>query len=76
MSNTFKRYLSTKEVCDYLSCSRSFLNERKDKVFFKGIHYFTPEKNFLRWDRFELDKWLKSHSFDDKKVNEILKNIL
>lgn len=80
MSNTFKRYYRTKELCIYLSCSKTFLNERKGKVFFKGIHYFTPptENKFLVWDILEIEKWLRGQREESKdiEVENLLKRLL
>lgn len=80
MLDTLKRYYSTKELCIYLQCSKTFLNNRKGIVFFKGIHYVVPPntKKFLRWDILEIEKWLRSKKEhkQDKKVEDLLKRLL
>lgn len=69
-----KRYLKTVEMAEYISVSKKWLLEKRDKEFIKGVHYFELKENLFRWDKIAIDKWLKEKS-KDNKVEDIISKI-
>jgi len=70
-------YLRPSEVKQYIGISQKTLNDLKDEVFQKGIHYFIPPglKHPL-WYRDALLSWVQGDSEDEARsiVDDILHN--
>lgn len=73
-----KRWLSTKELSDYIGYSLDAINKMvKDDIFIDGIHYYKPSKKLL-FDKEQVDNWIVGIKDDKQKqrVNIAVGNIL
>jgi len=75
-TQTYKRWLNTKEAADYLGYSvESISSFVKSKEFIKGEHYYKKRKKLL-YDSNALDKWVISNSSkEENTINAIIKEI-
>lgn len=73
-----KRWLSTKELSDYIGYSLDAINKMvKDDIFIDGIHYYKPSKKLL-FDKEQVDNWIVGIKDDKQKqrVNIAVENII
>jgi len=57
-TQTEKRWLTTRELSDYIGYSLDSINKMvKDDVFIDGVHYYKPSKKLL-FDKIEVDNWI------------------
>lgn len=57
-----KAYLDMASLCEYISCSRSYVKKKVEEgTFKKGIHYVQPDGagTKLKFIRIEIDKWMR-----------------
>lgn len=79
--NTTKRWLSVKELAEYLSYSKDTIYKLKTTHFVEGIHYHTPTGKVL-FDRIAIDEWVMSGETDSQKkeakkiVDDILSSVI
>jgi predicted DNA-binding transcriptional regulator AlpA len=67
-----KKYLKLKEVCEYLSVSKSFIKNRINIELLEGEHYYRlPNSSLIRFDIHSIDKWIQSNS-KTKIINDVL----
>jgi hypothetical protein len=75
-NSSSKRWLSVKDLAQYLSYSTDRIYKLKDDVFLDGIHFYKKQGKIL-FDRYAIDKWIMSSRINAQdKVNEILKDLL
>jgi len=73
-----KRWLSTRELSDYIGYSLDAINKMvKDDIFIDGIHYYKPSKKLL-FDKEQVNNWIVGIKDDKQKqrVNIAVENIL
>jgi len=78
-----KRWLSTKEVAEYLDYSQDRIHKLKGEAFIEGIH-FHKRSGKLLFDKAKIDDWvLGIETYDlnggfnvEEKVNDLLKDLL
>jgi excisionase family DNA binding protein len=61
-----KRWMSVKEIAQYLSYSKDRIYKLKDITFIEGIHFYKKSGKIL-FDRVAIDEWVISK----EKTNEI-----
>lgn len=75
-TSSSKRWLSVKDLSEYLSYSSDRIYKLKDDVFIEGMHFYKKQGKIL-FDKFAIDKWITSSTYNAKeKVNQILKDLL
>jgi hypothetical protein len=76
LNSSSKRWLSVKDLSEYLSYSSDRIYKLKDDVFIEGKHFYKKQGKIL-FDKYAIDKWITSSTYDAKeKVNQILKDLL
>lgn len=73
-----KRWLSTRELSDYIGYSLDAINKMvKDDIFIDGIHYYKPSKKLL-FDKHQIDNWIVGIRDESVKnrVNIAVENII
>jgi methylaspartate ammonia-lyase len=76
LNSSSKRWLSVKDLSEYLSYSSDRIYKLKDDVFIEGMHFYKKQGKIL-FDKYAIDKWITSSTYDAKeKVNQILKDLL
>ena len=75
-SNT-KRWLSTKELSEYLPYSKETINKKvQNETFICGTHFFQKDK-IRMFDKFKIDEWVMNEELSSRKKalkNAILKD--
>ena len=61
-----KRWMSVKDIAQYLSYSKDRIYKLKDTTFIEGIHFYKKNGKIL-FDRVAIDEWVISK----EKTNEI-----
>jgi len=77
-TQTEKRWLTTRELSDYIGYSLDSINKMvKDDVFIDGVHYYKPSKKLL-FDKQEIDNWIIGFKSERVKrdVNLVVDEIL
>ncbi len=74
-----KRWLTTKELTDYLGYSKDAINKKvQDGEFVTGIHYHKTAGKRL-FDKFEIDNWViginSSKTSSSQLINELVEDI-
>lgn len=71
-----KAYLDMSSLCDYISCSRSYIKKKiEEGTFKKGVHYVQPDGpgGKLKFIRVEIDKWMQK---DEPQETQSLAQIM
>ena len=77
-----KRWLSTKELSQYLDYSQDRIHKLKGSEFIEGIHYYKRSGKLL-FDRYQIDNWVQgiethnlAYSFNvEESINNIIENL-
>lgn len=57
-SNTSKRWLSTKELSQYIPYSKETINKKvQDETFICGVHFYQNAKTRM-FDKIKIDEWI------------------
>ena len=72
-----KRWLSVKELAEYLSYSSDRIYKLKDEYFIESIHFFKKSGKIL-FDRVAIDSWMveKESNETDTTQRQIVDNVL
>ena len=72
-----KRWLSVRELAEYLSYSNDRIYKLKDEYFIEGIHYYKKSGKIL-FDRAAIDTWLVEGQTNEtnQSQRQIVDNVL
>lgn len=78
LENSFtKRWLSVRELAEYLSYSNDRIYKLKDEYLIEGIHFYKKSGKIL-FDRVAIDSWMveKDSNETNQSQRQIVDNIL
>ncbi|QOY51392.1 helix-turn-helix domain-containing protein [Candidatus Sulfurimonas baltica] len=78
LENSFtKRWLSVRELAEYLSYSNDRIYKLKDEYFIEGIHFFKKSGKIL-FDRVAIDSWMVEKESNEtvQSQRQIVDNVL
>ena len=78
LENSFtKRWLSVRELAEYLSYSNDRIYKLKDEYFIEGIHFYKKSGKIL-FDRVAIDSWMVEGNSNEtnQSQRQIVDNIL
>jgi len=72
-----KRWLSVRELAEYLSYSTDRIYKLKDEYFIEGVHFYKKSGKIL-FDRVAIDSWMveKDSNETNQSQRQIVDNIL
>ena len=78
LENSFtKRWLSVRELAEYLSYSNDRVYKLKDEYFIEGIHFYKKSGKIL-FDRVAIDSWMVEKDINEtnQSQRQIVDNVL
>ena len=76
-NNSTKRWLSVRELAEYLSYSNDRIYKLKDEYFLEGVHFYKKSGKIL-FDRVAIDSWMVEKDTNETNITQrqIVDNIL
>ena len=72
-----KRWLSVREIAEYLSYSNDRIYKLKDEFFIEGVHFYKKSGKIL-FDRVAIDSWMVEKDTNETNITQrqIVDNVL
>ena len=76
-NSSTKRWLSVRELAEYLSYSNDRIYKLKDEYFLEGVHFYKKSGKIL-FDRVAIDSWMVEKDTNETNITQrqIVDNVL